>query len=482
MVSRVLGAELRQGDFAGAGDGGPLADLELIARAFTGVGTSIDLLDLPAIAKALFDVRGRMARIEDYWERGPGRGASDTGPIHHNLAVWGFEVLDALTLSDGVCARNTKRPKNNLLSQIPEMGMYRTAQRVLNPSQTFSLTELTQLDLARQLAKEAKNEKIEDLMIALGANNALATCLFLKLRWSQSADFRKLPHQRAVTIWEPEHFIKIYERIVEQVRTIPADRVYLATVPHVTIAPVTRGVTPRAKQRSVPELHRFPGETRAYYEYYTRFWTWDDAFNPDRDDHITREDARNVDKAIDEYNAYIHDSARTHGWKVIDMCKTLDDLAFRSTEGRPSYQYPPGLIEALKNNPKTSFRVRPDGCLLLDARFLRIPEQAPSADAPSEVWQRAYRGGLFGLDGVHPTTIGYGIVAHEMLTAMREAKAPGADPAALPWTEIVAADTLVTDPPPILASLEQTLSYLFDELGLKAVIERLAGTGSQPAL
>lgn len=476
MVAGALGAELRQGEFDGAGDGGPLADLELIARAFAEAGTSIGLSDLPVIAAALFEVRARMARVEAYWERGAGSSASGTGPIHHNLAVWGFEILDALTLSDGVCARNTPRPKNQLLSQIPEMGMYRTARRVLNPSQAHSLSELTQLDLARMLGEK---EKIGDLVIALGANNALATCLHLQLRWSQSADLRKLPHQRAVTIWEPEHFTRIYARIIEQVKTIAAERVYLATVPHVTIAPVTRGVTPRAKERNIPELHRFPEETRAYYEYYTRFWTWDDTFRPERDEHITREDARNVDKAIDEYNAFIRDAASKNGWHVIDMCKTLDDLAFRSTEGKPRYSYPTRLIDALRANPKTAFRVRPDGCVLLDTRFLRIPQTALAADSPSSEWQKHYRGGLFGLDGVHPTTIGYGVIAHEVLTKMRDATSPNADPDALPWDAIVAADTLVTDPPPLLACLERSLSYLFDELGLSAVIERLSGTCSQ---
>src|SRR5207248_418230 len=98
------------------------------------------------------------------------------------------------------------------------------------------------------------------------------------LIWSQSADLRKLPHQRRVTIWEPEHFIRIYDLAVAQLEKIHAKRVYLATVPHVTIAPVARGVTPNWMERGIPEVASVHGSTRKYYEYYTRFWFWDTTF------------------------------------------------------------------------------------------------------------------------------------------------------------------------------------------------------------
>lgn len=470
MVAAVLGADpFRHPDFDGDGDGGPLLDLEVLARALAAKYAS--RLDWWELGAAAFMVRERMARVEDYWERLEGTKPSTTGTLHHNLAVWGFEVLDALTLSDGACLRNTRRPKQNLIAQIPEFGMYRTARRTLNPSQAPGLEELTQLDLAERIASEEGG--IENLILALGANNALATCLFLKLRWSHSADFRKLAHQRSCTIWEPEHFIKLYDRLAERLKGVEAERTFLATVPHVTIAPVCRGVSPRANADR-------PERVGGYYEFYTHFWIWDDDFDPDRDPHITREDARAVDGAIDEYNAHIKEVAEANGWFVIDFCEILDRIAFRRRAGVVAYEFPAGLVEALKKNEATRFRVRPDGTVLLDSRYLRLPEREPAVAAPTLDWQRAYRGGLFGLDGVHPTTIGYGIVAHEVLAAMQRAGVPAADPAKLPWDAIVAADSLVTEPPAILGSLQDTLKFMFARAQLGRLVMQVSGYGSQP--
>src|SRR4051812_18215262 len=184
MMARALGSQpFRAADFAGDGAGGPLLDLEiLLDRLSDDCGKKIDLWELP---KALLTVQRTMSQIEDFWERGPGTRPSDTGPIHHNLGVWGFEVLDALTLSDAVCARHIPPPVDNLLRQLPEHGMYRTARRVFNPAARGDLSELTAPALAKRLADDGG---IENLLVGLGANNALGTCVSLELRRSKSGD------------------------------------------------------------------------------------------------------------------------------------------------------------------------------------------------------------------------------------------------------------------------------------------------------
>src|SRR5207237_1227454 len=195
---------------------------------------------------------------------------------------------------------------------------------------------------------------------------------------------------------------KAYGEIVERVRRMAPLRTFLATVPHVTIAPVCRGVSPFAKSRGEPER-----TADGYYEFYTHFWIWDDDFRPYEDPAIKREDARAIDSAIDEYNEFIRATAKSNDWRVLDLCKLLDDLAFRRTGGAPPYRFPRGLVAALEGNAQTRFRVRPEGTVLLDSRYMRIPDRPPPAEAPPSEWQAAYRGGLFGLDAVHPTTIGY---------------------------------------------------------------------------
>src|SRR5207342_648545 len=89
-------------------------------------------------------------------------------------------------------------------------------------------------------------------------------------------------------------------------------------------------------------------------------------------------------------------------WYLFDMGSILDRLATRryieSPWARPPwwtpYELPPSL-RALDPVPSTRFfRSGPDG---------------------------RTDGGLFSLDGVHPTTIGYGILAQEFIKVMRRA-------------------------------------------------------------
>jgi hypothetical protein len=56
-------------------------------------------------------------------------------------------------------------------------------------------------------------------------------------------------------------------------------------------------------------------------------------------------------------------------------------------------------------------------------------------------------GGLFSLDGMHPSTIGYGIVAEAFLIEMQKAGVPDADPTRLDWSHIIAQDSLLQSPP-----------------------------------
>jgi hypothetical protein len=471
MVARALGAQpFRAADFHADGQGGPLLDLELLLdRLAAECGTRLDLWEVP---QALFAIRHLMAQVEDYWERGPGVQPATTGPLHHNVGVWGFDVRDASTLSEAVCTRHIPRPRDNLVRQLPELAMYRTARRVLNPSARHDFAHLTQLGVARQIAQR---EGIENLLVGLGANHALGTCVSLKIRPSESTDLERLAHERQSNLWQPEHFAAAYRDLAREVEAIGASRVFVCTVPHVTIAPVTRGISPHARLAQGNEREA------GYYEYYTRFWIWDRHFDPRRNGHLTRQQARHIDATIDAYNASIREEARQRRWHVIDLCALLDELAYRRNAGQPPFRFPAGLVSALARNPLTRFRVRPDGEVLLDTRYMRIPREPPPEQADSDEWKSAYKGGLFGLDGVHPTTTGYGLIAHEVLRALASAGVPGADPARLDWDAIVEHDSLLCTPPSLLVSLEATLDTLFAKLPLDALIEQLSGYAAEPA-
>jgi len=484
MVAKAIGATgFRTPDFT-PHPGGPLLDVEHLVRSLGAqFGDKLDFWELPQAAAL---THGFLSELEAYWERGAGTRPVETGPIHHNLAVWGFELGDVDTLSDGVCRRHMPKAKNHMLynDQVPEFSMYRTARRTLNPSGAIALEELTQLDLARKIAQDEGG--IETLTVFLGANNVLGTCASLRLEWSQSADLHKLAHQRSATVWEPQHFERLLDRVYPKLKKLQSDglvkNIIVATVPHVTAAPCARGVT-NTENGKRPEQ-----DADGYFEYYTRFFVWDAEFckDPDAYTRITREDARRVRATVDEYNAAIQKRAKGYEWPVVDLATVLDKLAFRHNRGKPTYVFPQALINALAANEATKFRVFPNGPngeqrVLLDTRYMNVRSDVQVNDPRDfAVMQKKHCGGLFSLDGVHPTTIGYGVLAHELLTVMKDANIPGADPAKLNWQWIVDNDTLVTDPPRLLENLQGLLGFLCSRGILPQLMQSIAGYGAEP--
>jgi hypothetical protein len=207
---------------------------------------------------------------------------------------------------------------------------------------------------------------------------------------------------------------------------------------------VTRGVGAKVR----------PGSR--YFPYYTRPWITDEDFDPRRDPHLTEDQARAIDSAIDAYNAAIIDSvrtARTDGldWRLFDLGGLLDSLATRryvtDPDARPPwwepYVLPPELL-ALDPVPTT--------------RFFHSGPQGRTD------------GGLFALDGVHPTTIGYGIIAQEVIRIMDAAgvtfTGPGTggtarpSPVTVDFARLVAADTLISDPPTSVMSTLDLVGWL----------------------
>src|SRR5690606_22414966 len=136
----------------------------------------------------------------------------------------------------------------------------------------------------------------------------------------------------------------------------------------------------------------------------------DTTFDPGRDPHLTAAEVRAVDSAIDQYNDAVTELVRNarasaddpRDWYLFDVAGLLDQLAQRryvdDPPARPAwwrpYELPPQL-RALDPVP--------------DSRFLAGERGRRTA------------GGLFSLDGVHPTTVGYGILAQELVNVMTTA-------------------------------------------------------------
>ena len=355
MLAQCLNAEFKSPDFAGE-NGLPLNLEELLHVLAKRYGPRINWREfLPAVQT----VKSFMDRTEDYWERGEGSVPSSTGPLHHNLANWGFQLVDCYTLSEAICRAQIPRSKDHHLNQIPEFALYRSVRRTLNPSFGYQYQHLTQISAAQQLAM--MSDGIDNLIFWLGANHCLSSVVNLQIQWSDGTELDNLTHQRTANLWRPEHFRLALDRATAELARINAKHVFIGNVPHVTIPPVSRGITPGASQGQGQDAD-------GYFEFYTHFWIWDQEFSPQQHPFLTRDEIHQIDANIDEYNRMIYQKTQEMGWHLVDICSLLDQLAFRRRQGAPSYEFPPGLVAALAANPITQARVF-NGQPLLDSRY-----------------------------------------------------------------------------------------------------------------
>jgi hypothetical protein len=423
-----------------SGPGGLPLDLERLARAFE--QRYGDRLDFWEIVSAGLWIRDYMDRIEDYWERGPGSATPPSGTTFDNMAVYGWDLLDPQLPTATIVADRIKQPTtDDLFSQIVEHNQDRAAWPVLQAARKGNRPR-TVLEAVADMSKSPAG--VETLVVVLGSNNALGSVVKLRPAWTP-ADYASLPpEQRLVAkqdfnVWRPSAFDADWRLLVESLRKVDADHVLVATIPSVTIAPIARGTDTKIRPDS------------RYFPYYTRPWITDDDFDPSRDPHITSDEARAIDSAIDAYNETIIGSveaARHDGldWYLFDRGSVLDRLATRryinSPWARPAwwtpYPLPPQLL-ALNPVPNT--------------RFFRSGPEGRSD------------GGLFSLDGVHPTTSAYGILAQEVIKVMELAGVtflgrdgqPRQEPVVVDFDRLLLSDTLINNPP---ASVSNTLSLL----------------------
>ena len=422
------------------GPGGLPINIELLLRDLEQrYGAQLAWWELPP---ALFSARQWMDAVEDYWERGPGAEVPKVAGVCHNLAVYGWDLRDALSQTAQQILDRLEKPKDDLIKQIVENNTERAALRVYPTAPPDGLSR-TVFDLAAELGTEGPAEDgIETLVVFLGANNALGAVTRLKVVWSKGG-FQDLGRKSEYTVWRPTHFATELAAVAAEVRRIKARHVIWCTVPHVTIPPVSRGVGTKIEAGS------------RYYPYYTRPWISDRAFDPHRDPHITAEEARAVDSAIDQYNDAITDVVRTgrtegRDWYLMESSGLLDRLADRryidDPTARPSWweRYP--LPAALST-------VRP----AITSRFLTSDGAGGRAE-----------GGLFSLDGVHPTTVGYGLLAEELIRVMRRAGVAfqRPDPAGVDFERLLRRDTLVNRPPQNLTSGLAALAWADEALDI----------------
>jgi hypothetical protein len=417
IVAGCLGVDLPAPRYGGPLGGLPFNIEGLLRRLQDRFGerlNPLELIALPAELHRLVDAN------EDFWERGRGRVAPPTDVRFANLGIYGWDVRDCLSSTAGLAATRlaANPPHDDLLGAVPSGDSDLAARSVLAPFGPAA----AQIDAARWFGQ---NGGIGTLVVILGANNALRSVVDKNVVWSD-AGYDTLDGKGGYTVWRPTHFALEYGRLVDALRGIDARRVVLATVPHVTVAPIAFGVNPDNPGRKWREGSR-------YFPYYTDPWIAEADFRPERHRHLTHQQARAVDAAIDQYNATIAEvvrHARTEGrqWLLLDLCGVLDGLAQRRYADDEA---------AARRNGWTPYPLPPE-LADLDTLFFRSDRTGRLS------------GGLFGLDAVHPTTSGYAVVAGAVLDVLAAAGVAPTNP--IDYADLRRRDTLNADPPALMTA------------------------------
>jgi hypothetical protein len=429
--------------FAGPGDGLPLNLERLVRDLAQQFGDQLDWWEfVPGLARA----RDWIDKLEDYWERGKGSTIPEPQqPIHHNLAVYGWDLRNTFARTADICQAiiASKAPSDGFINQTVEFANERTALRVLNSARDGQGKSLAPVQAAAQLGAEGSLETgdgdgIETLIVMIGANNVLGSILRFTVAWSDTG-YDDMAVNDRYTVWRPTHFQAEWDELIAQLKQVQARHVIIATVPHVTIPPLARGVG----RKVVPGSRYFP--------YYTLPWLDTEHFNPERHAKITGQEARAIDSAIDQYNDHIVASvrqARREGrdWYVFELAGLLDRVAYRryleDPLARPSWWEEVGGAYPL---PAALQGYQP----AIDSRFFLSDQSG------------RLQGGIFSLDGIHPTTVAYGVIAQEIIGIMQKAGVTFYEPDGvtprpgaiqIDFQHLSQLDTLIHNPPHLLAS------------------------------
>jgi len=377
-------------------------------------------------------------QAEDFYERGGGQpeipypGGAE---YFHNISVRGFTVADAWLVTPRLCLEelsgNTAPVKDSFLKG-PDRPLYRTALQVLNPSRKHEFSGYSQL---QWLEHHVQNSGVENTILWLGSNNSLSTVLNLEIIQTRGPVDGESPHEKSHcrraengwNLWHPDDFEAEYRELLTRVDGVMQQnrfhdwKVFLGTIPLVTIAPLAKGVGEST----------VIGNQGRYYKYYT-YAPFEEDFARATGLYLTLQDALHIDRCIRAHNRAIESLAdewnRRHSQQrywIVDVAGALNRIAYKRNLGNPPYRFP-RYFEFIY--PK------------VNTKFYHANREG-----------RLTQGGLFSLDGIHPSAIGHGLIAWEFLKIMKKAGVvPDSD---LDWCRIFDSDSLYQDPIPLMSDV-----------------------------
>ena len=412
------------------GDGLPLDILALLGRIRQRTGAHISALEWPT--KVLPEVAHYFDELETFYERGPGARPVGFGGVYHNLAAYGLTVFEGTHLTSRLCDQQISDAEGWFRDDLfgtPSGAKYRAAKLVLDPDgRRPDATQLDNLDYLvngnAQLGIEA--DPPDALIVWLGANDCLGTVVALEVHDMPPDAGSTIGARHAFNLTSDSQFLADYRALAVRIDAILGGRdipVFVGTIPDVSIPPLAKGV----------------GTLKdGLFDYYVRFFVKDEDRPPPLHKRLTRADVATVQMRIRRFNDHVRTvSGERRNWHVVEIADVLDQLAVRRNHhadpAEPLRQY--YAREGRPNHP-----------LLTPALVDPVPSLLTLR---SDQHGKRLSGGLTSLDGVHPTTIGYGIAAEVFLKTMQAQGISGADPMNVDWPGLIAQDRLLRRAPVI---------------------------------
>ncbi|BAU66712.1 hypothetical protein STA3757_41170 [Stanieria sp. NIES-3757] len=411
------------------GSGLPFNIEEFLRWLKTLLGSEIDLFEwsfrFPFLLEQFMD------GVEDLYEREDGSRPATYGGFYHNLAVWGFRVVDSFKVDANYCRQQITRDEGWLEDDflgLPAAPMYRTALRVLNPKLVDERNNLTQIGNLKKIVET--EQSLDSVIIWLGSNDCLGTVVNLEINDMPDNIGDNPQKRRKYNLTNLNIFQQDFNRLVSDVKNIIPNhtQVFVGTIPHITIPPITQGIPP------------FDG---TYFEYYGRFFIDPKNFSSFTQKHLKRKEAQIIDQRIDDFNGIIRNIVKAQGvnWHIVEIGQVLDSLAIKRNE--------------LTDSPNLALKDYYASKGISEHPLLQL-SPIPNVLRLELCNGQRFSGGLFSLDCVHPSTIGSGIVAEAFLEEMQKAGVIDADPKRLNWQEIIAQDSLLQAPPQLWESVLKT--------------------------
>lgn len=411
--------------------------------------------------------------IEDYYERGEGYFAENLSKKpFDNVSIRGFDVAYSWLVNPSLCEKiiEVSPGKDDNWWGIVDQSLLRTAKIVLETGSKSGPKNPSQIDW---LKFHHENEGVENLFLWLGANNALGTVLDLDIIQTSNDGTAfingpdKVSYQERIekkwNLWHPEDFKAEYkftlDKIVDIMISNPHNvdyKIFVATVPLVTICPLIKAAGTTSDRDDIKVIEwdvdienpapmdikdLKPGEEKSYsYAKYYPYFAFAENFDINTK-HLNQSKALHIDNVIRKYNRIIQELVAEANKKLkapriylVDISSALSKMALKRNKYDPTYDFPEYFKYAY---PK------------VDTRYCGTNRDGTINS-----------GGIFSLDGVHPTAIGQGLIAYEFLKVMKKAGSFSGDvEKAIDWHTIFNSDSLYSNPIGLLGEIYENIDF-----------------------